>query len=184
MKKIIIYLILICICLIIFLKKYDSLYTIKSFDNFDNPKAIKILQNYLIQECPNFNNIYINFPINKCTHAVLFDLNNDGIDEVIGFSDAYYSDSGVQLFILEKENNIYHNISMVNFYPQKGIKIIKSKTNSFYNMQIESKFYNKNSLSEFVFDEFSIEYKNGYYQYKKLGIFNKLKLYFLILLKR
>ena len=52
--------------------------------------------------------------------AYYIDLNNDKKNEIIGisFSSFYQSVEGYQVFILEKHNNIYRNISSMNFEPK------------------------------------------------------------------
>ena len=69
--------------------------------------------------------------------AVFYDLNADGVNEVIGYVDTryYYGVLGWSLFILRKNNNSYVNISSINFYPEKGLHIFKNKLiNGYYEL--------------------------------------------------
>ena len=78
------------------INKYNSSQVIKTFQELNNPQASKILQEYLLKKTPNFNQIS-NLPLEICTHAVFFDLNDDGENEVIGFTDAFYCATGVSV---------------------------------------------------------------------------------------
>ena len=70
--------------------------------------------------------------------AVFYDLNSDGINEIIGYINAPYTCcvEGIRLFILKKKDNIYTSLTVVNFYPEKGITVLDSKTDGFYDLKI------------------------------------------------
>lgn len=70
--------------------------------------------------------------------AVFYDLNSDGVNEVIGYVDAGYSRSsdGTALKILKKVNGRYENISMVNTFPAMEIPILNTKTFGFYDLKV------------------------------------------------
>lgn len=70
--------------------------------------------------------------------AVFYDLNSDGISEVIGYINAPSSwcREGMALFILQKVNNSYNDdLGYFNFYPEKGIRILNTKTDGYYDFE-------------------------------------------------
>lgn len=71
--------------------------------------------------------------------AVFYDLNSDGVNEIIGYVDApyYWSRDGMSLKILKKVNGRYENISMVNTAPSRGVYVFNElNTNGFYNLRV------------------------------------------------
>ena len=177
MKKFILIFVLIILFIFWGVNKYNSFKVIKTFQELNNPQASKILQEYLLKKTPNFNQIYTNFPLETSTHAVFFDLNDDGKDEVIGFTDGFYCTIGYSLFILKKENDTYKDISMVNFCPIGGVEILNSKINGFNTMKISARL--SEACSSYIYiDKIIIFYDNNrFYVYKNLNIFNRLKIF-------
>ncbi len=176
MKKVILIFVLIMLSMFVCINKYNSSQVIKTFQELNNPQASKILQEYLLKKTPNFNQIS-NLPLETCTHAVFFDLNDDGENEVIGFTDAFYCATGYNLFILKKKNDVYDDISMVNFYPAGGIEIMGLKVNGFNTMKISARL-SKVCSSYMYIDKIIISYdNNGFYVYNKLNVFNRLKIF-------
>ena len=136
MKKFILIFVLIILFIFWGVNKYNSFKVIKTFQELNNPQASKILQEYLLKKTPNFNQIYTNFPLETSTHAVFFDLNNDDENEVIGFTDAFYSLTGYNLFILKNENDVYDDITYILNFQPTNIQIMKHKTNGFHDIKI------------------------------------------------
>lgn len=70
--------------------------------------------------------------------AVFYDLNSDGISEVIGYINApsSYSRDGANFYILQRKNTYYTDISLINAYPNNGIHILETKTNSYYDIGV------------------------------------------------
>lgn len=70
--------------------------------------------------------------------AVFYDLNSDGVDEIIGYIavPSSYSQDGACLYILKKDRMAYMNICMVNTHPWKGIWVLDSITNGFRNIRV------------------------------------------------
>ena len=83
-------------------------------------------------------NVYMQYKLED-VRAVFYDLNSDGISEVIGYINAPSSwcREGMALFILQKVNNSYNdNLGYFNFYPEKGIRILNTKTDGYYDFEI------------------------------------------------
>lgn len=70
--------------------------------------------------------------------AVFYDLNSDGVNEIIGYVNApyYWSRDGMSLKILKKVNGGYENISMVNTAPHLGVYIFSTRTAGFYDLKL------------------------------------------------
>lgn len=114
-------------------------YQYNLMDNSE-PAASKILYDYVL------NNI--NMPpkeIEEMTgitpesvNAFEYDLNGDGTNEIIGivYSTYYYgSVDGYHLFVLQKQNETYKNISMVSIEPMAGdLVILKKKKNGYHRL--------------------------------------------------
>lgn len=70
--------------------------------------------------------------------AVFYDLNSDGISEVIGYINvpSSWSREGMALFILQKVNKNYNDdLGYFNFYPEKGLRILDTKTDGYYDFE-------------------------------------------------
>ena len=93
--------------------------------------------------------------------AVFYDLNSDGIDEIIGYINVPYflCRTGMNLFILIQDNGKYKNISGIHSFPFEGIILLETKTKGFSDIKvcvsIEHKFvkatYNKEYYEYFFF---------------------------------
>lgn len=70
--------------------------------------------------------------------AVFYDLNSDGVDEIVGYIDSvvYSCVEGTRLFILKKENNQLLGLSNLNFCPESGVYILDTKSNDFSDVKI------------------------------------------------
>ena len=133
------------------------------------PEASKILYEYILQdedmtdEMLEFAHIYP-----ESARAFEYDLNDDGENEIIGvvYSTFYWGTAGYSLFILQKQNNLYEEITwIVNFEPLLPIRILKEKSNGYKNVGIYGS-------SAFNFKPLLVKYENGKYQQK--ATFKKL----------
>lgn len=131
MRKIILLILFIFCTLPIFAEKVIYL------DKNSDKQASKLLYEYELKDLnttPEKANEVFGFSESD-VRAVFYDLNSDGVNEIIGYinSNYYYGVLGWQLFILQKRNNEYVNISSVNFYPKAGLHILKdSKLFGYY----------------------------------------------------
>ena len=111
-------------------------------DKENNPKAAEILFKFIVKE----NEWLQNDPkmikkvrlSEQATQAQFVDLNDDGINEIIGFtySALYYGLVGESLFIIQKTKDGYKDIDyIINFQPHK-IVVLDSKTNGWRDIQI------------------------------------------------
>ena len=144
-------------------------------DKERDEKASAILDEYYLKRLNHMKpeEVYKEFNYTKSdVRAVFYDLNSDGIDEVIGYinSSAFQCVEGYQLFILKNEPEGYMNIVNVNFYPNLGVKIANSKTDNFFDIGI---YFTKINLVEKPalriskdYDEYAeIKYNKKYRQY-------------------
>lgn len=125
------------------------------------PAASKILYDYILavegmspKEIEKFANI-----TPERVRAFEYDLNGDGTKEVIGiiYSTYCYGTAGYSLFILQKKENTYNDLtSVLNCEPLLPIKILKSRTNGYNDI----KFYGGNAYN---FKPFVAQYKNNKY---------------------
>lgn len=112
-----------------------------SFYDSNDTSASEILYNYILTE-NNWPRIFANqeFGISKeNTYAIFADLNSDGENEIIGFSDVSMmrGTQGALLYILTCRNNGYKNIAYnINFHPQLGIEILDSKRHRFKDLKV------------------------------------------------
>lgn len=105
--------------------------------------AIKDIPNYIIDE-PMQKEVVDSlksFP----AHAFEYDLNDDGINEVIGLPppiSLYMGPRGGSFFILQKQGEEYASIksNMIYTYEDK-IVILKEKTNGYHHMQFRRSGY-------------------------------------------
>lgn len=78
--------------------------------------------------------------------AVFFDLNDDGIDEIIGthYASATSGNGDCLLYILKKDNSKYKKISSdIYFDPTISIYISPQKNNGYYDLQVFSSLTRK-----------------------------------------
>ena len=71
-------------------------------------------------------------------NAFEYDLNSDGINEVIGIPpmNSYYGGvSSIQFFILQKQGEKYINLSELMYSYEDRVNILSSQTDGFYDMQ-------------------------------------------------
>ena len=146
-----------------------------NMDIFKNDnKAAGVLYNYLRDD------ELIKLYPDKCTKQNMFafeyDLNDDGINEILGYPDCtfYQGSFGKTLFILKNENEDYITIWKDNFVPI-GIKISSKKTHNFSNIKITRAGLNfKTSI---ISDKECVIKYNGKQYIQPYNLFNKIKLY-------
>ena len=144
-----------------------------NFDKTCDKEASKILYEYQLQEhemTPQKAYETFGYKLSD-VYAVFYDLNSDGINEIIGYINAPYTCcvEGIRLFILKKKDNIYTSLTVVNFYPEKGITVLDSKTDGFYDLKIHltKLILNKkpNSYIKRIYDSISLVKYNKKWQY-------------------
>ena len=105
----------------------EILYLDKKWDK----DASKILYEYVLKK--------VNMTSEQAydVRAVFYDLNSDGIVEVIGciYAPYFICKEGLELFILQNNNDGYNSLGYFNFYPEKGIKIMDTKTDNYYDFE-------------------------------------------------
>ena len=112
-----------------------------NFEKDSEPNAGKILYEYCLKR-ENMNSEQIKEIANiypESAKAVEVDLNDDGQNEIVGivYSTYYLGTSGYSLFILQKQNNEYKNISFENnFEPLKNLFVLKHKTNNYRDIKL------------------------------------------------
>ena len=91
-------------------------------------------------------------------NAVFYDLNNDGVDEIIGYIEvpSSYSRDGANLYILKKDNNKYEDISGINFSPSSGVHVLDSSSNGYFDINV---------VVTMQFKTVSAKYNKQYYEY-------------------
>lgn len=127
---------LLILLLFIFLVFSKSFNNVLYFDKKGDKEASNILYQY---ELKNLNitseKAYELFNFKEeNVRAVFYDLNSDGVNEVIGYinADIYNEEEGNLLFILKKNknlNNKYLNISGITFIPEMGLHILSLAKN-------------------------------------------------------
>ena len=87
------------------------------------------------------------------------DLNDDGENEIVGvvYSTFYLGTAGYSLFILQKQQSWYKDISILVFEPQKKVYILKNKTNGYHDIKLSGS--NHNCV------QYVAKYKDGMYQW-------------------
>ena len=145
MKKWLLPIILILLCVVIYL-----IYAFKPVYVYDlsknkEPNAQKILYEYVLRDLDstpktleeNFNIVFDN------VYAFEYDLNDDGEKEVIGivYSTIYYGSLlGYHTFILQKQSEIYEDISTFGYEPYNGrLIILKTKKNNEHKILLPNK---------------------------------------------
>ncbi len=171
-RTILLILILVILAIIIYYIKDNKNLLSSDVNIFKNDNnASEILYKYL-----NNDELIKLYP-DKCSKQNMFafeyDLNNDGINEIIGYPDCilYEGSLGKTLFILKKENGIYTSIWQDNFVPE-GIKISSNRTNNFNDIKIKRAGLNfKNSK---ISDKECIIKYNGKEYIQLYNLFNKI----------
>ena len=125
-------------------------------------EASKILYEYVLQEQGMTSVEIKSFAGIEPQSAKAFevDLNDDGINEIIGFvnSTLYWGTAGYSLFILQKQPNGYKNIAyLLNFEPQKDFYILNTGTNGYRNIKLHGS-------SAYKFKPFTVKYEDGHYR--------------------
>ncbi len=153
MKKWLVSLIFLAVALLCILGCVRNAFRVEyQYDLMDNsnPVANKILYNYVLTDIDmtpkEIEEIARITP--ESVRAFEYDLNGDGTKEVIGvvYSTYYYgSIDGYHLFVLQKQNGTYKDISMVSIEPIAGdLVILKKKKNDYYKL-----FVTKRSVCEY-----------------------------------
>lgn len=149
-------------------EKNENYKAIIDFFKPNQLKAKKILKNYILNEYkkdPELIKL-----ANIKTYPVLaveFDLNNDGINEIIGtHQSTFFSCSqGSLLYILQKDkNNNYTNIikSAIYFEPINKTYILKNKNNNYNEIKM---YFKSNHIHDY--ESFILTYDGLFYSQKK-----------------
>ena len=103
-----------------------------------NPEASIILAKYLMDKYPL---LYAQEPIMDDTNAVFYDLNDDGVEEIIGICHSDGGSAGYSLHILKKNfGSGYKELApFINFYAGSPIFVHKSKTNGFHDIEFTAR---------------------------------------------
>ena len=130
-------------------------------DDKPNPQASKILYEYVLKS-QNMSPAKIKDLAGiepKSAKAFEVDLNEDGINEIIGlvYSTFYWGTAGYSLFILQKQPNGYKDISTLVFEPQEIVDIRSEKTNGNHDIKLTG------SNGDNV--QYVAKYKDGMYQW-------------------
>ncbi len=130
-------------------------------DDKPNPQASKILYEYVLKS-QNMSPAEIKDLAGiepKSARAFEVDLNEDGINEIIGlvYSTFYWGTAGYSLFILQKQPNGYKDISTLVFEPQEIVDIRSEKTNGYHDIKLTG------SNGDNV--QYVAKYKDGMYQW-------------------
>lgn len=128
-------------------------------NTFELVSYIPEKENMTPEEIENFANI-----TPQSVRAFEEDLNDDGVNEIIGvvYSTYYFGAAGYDLFILEKELIGYKEISLVSFEPQAGVDILINKTNGYHDIMLAG----SNSFAPKI--RFVARIKDALYQWKYL----------------
>jgi len=124
----------------VFLKKY-YVYKVLDFAEKSDLNANKIVFDYIIQETgstPAQLRALSPRLVQDAVSAFEIDLNDDGINEVIGFINSAYSLSvqGFNIYILQKSGDKYYDISgSLVFEPSFPLYILDKKTNGFQDIK-------------------------------------------------
>lgn len=101
--------------------------------------ANKILYEFALQEMKD-NNWPVAFQSNEA-YAYKVDLNDDGINEIIGVIchlPYIIGSSGYDIFVLKLHENNYRDICSCAFWPFPSVRVLKKKANGFHFLEIES----------------------------------------------
>ena len=130
-------------------------------DGESDKQAGKILYEYVLQEqkmtpaeIKDFARIEP-----ETVRAFEVDLNDDGEKEIVGvvYSTFYLGTAGYSLFILQKQQSGYKDISILVFEPQRNVYILKTKTNGYHDIKLSGS--NHNCV------QYVAKYKDGMYQW-------------------
>ncbi len=147
MRKIIILIFFIFITLPVFADKKIDIYSMS------NPQAAKILYEFELKDMgidrKKSKELY-NYDESDA-YAIFYDLNSDGVDEIIGFiySTYFYCVQGYELFILKRVNNEYERITYVHFFPEGDLHILDSKTAGYSDLKVHHTRIKSTSEPEF-----------------------------------
>lgn len=130
-------------------------------DDKSDPHASKILYEYVLKS-QNMSPAEIKDLAGiepKSAKAFEVDLNEDGINEIIGlvYSTFYWGTAGYSLFILQKQPNGYKDISTLVFEPQDIVDIRSEKTNGYHDIKLTG---SNGDNAQYV-----AKYKDGMYQW-------------------
>ena len=129
-------------------------------DKIWDEKASKILYEHVLKKVNmTSEQSYENFGYKlEDVRAVFYDLNGDGISEVLGFIDvpSSYSRDGASFYILQRKNIYYRDISLINAYPATGIHILETKTNNYCDVGVVVTIQHKYVVAK---------YNKQYYEY-------------------
>ena len=114
------------------------------------------------KQAKEFANIDFN-----CVHAYKVDLNDDGKNEIIGYVSSTYflGAEGYDLFILNKKERKYRNLSQVKFLPDKSVIVLKDKLSEYNILKIQIFDISEILLGKFKINEKRIYCINEQYKY-------------------
>ena len=130
-------------------------------DGESDKQAGKILYEYVLKELNKTPEEAKDFARiePQSVRAFEIDLNDDGEKEIVGmvYSTLYLGTAGYSLFILQKQQSEYKDISILVFEPQKKVYILKNKTNGYHDIKLSGS--NHNCV------QYVAKYKDGMYQW-------------------
>lgn len=132
----------------------------------ENKKAKNIFYKYLLKENDITKKQYKNM-CNNSSYCYIkadeIDLNNDGINEIIGYESGFCGVLGCGGYILQKQQNKWKNILYFNFSPFYNIDILENKNENYYDIRPTSIDVNYTPWSDAPYQPYIIRYKdNGY----------------------
>ena len=130
-------------------------------DGESDKQAGKILYEYVLKELNKTPEEAKDFARiePETVKAFEVDLNDDRENEIIGivYSTFYLGTAGYSLFILQKQQSGYKDISILVFEPQRNVYILKTKTNGYHDIKLSGS--NHNCI------QYVAKYKDGMYQW-------------------
>ena len=130
-------------------------------DGESDKQAGKILYEYVLKELNKTPEEAKDFARiePQSVRAFEIDLNDDGEKEIVGvvYSTFYLGTAGYSMFILQKQQSEYKDISILVFEPQKKVYILKNKTNGYHDIKLSGS--NHNCV------QYVAKYKDGMYQW-------------------
>lgn len=130
-------------------------------DGESDKQAGKILYEYVLKELNKTPEEAKEFARiePETVKAFEVDLNDDGEKEIVGvvYSTFYLGTAGYSLFILQKQQSEYKDISILVFEPQKKVYILNNKTNGYHDIKLSGS--NHNCV------QYVAKYKDGMYQW-------------------
>ena len=130
-------------------------------DGESDKQAGKILYEYVLKELNKTPEEAKDFARiePQSVRAFEIDLNDDGEKEIVGmvYSTLYLGTAGYSMFILQKQQSEYKDISILVFEPQKKVYILKNKTNGYHDIKLSGS--NHNCV------QYVAKYKDGMYQW-------------------